>query len=504
MQRSRRCSRACGASVPRPLCPLVRRFASLSRRAPAASAIVAPDGTPSLSRVELLDRSMALARELQAYAHPGDTVVLSLPNSWECVQAFVAARAAGLRVALVDATAPANEIERCAAVVGARVVVSRSTPEVGGRAAGGTPVMVTPRPVEPVVMPAATAVLKLTSGSTGSPQAVALSIRQVTADAVQIMRTMGVRRDDTTLAAIPLTHSYGLGSCLMPLLLAGTPLVLPTSSLPAALLAALRGAAVAHFPAVPAMIRALAALPDLSPLPHLRVCLTAGAPLDPGDAEAFRARTGVKVHVFYGSSECGGITYDRTDTVVTRKGQVGTPLWRVTVETIGEDGQPCPPGLEGRVRVSSPAVALGLVPPPEGDNPIAGRLFTTADLGILDHSRRLTLTGRVTAALNVAGKKVHPEEIRRALEALAGVRAAVVVGLPDRRRGDLVAALVAVDPSLGLSQKDILAHCRAHLAPHKVPHRLVLVEELPRSERGKVQREQVVAILRTPQRRPRR
>lgn len=477
-----------------PSCPIVRRFTALAHRDPTAPAIVAPDGTPSMGRGELLARSRALAGAFAAHTRPGDAVVLSLPNSWECVAAFLAARCAGLRVALVDATAPAGELQRCAATVGACALVTRQ------QRVEGSAVSIQPRAVTPVPLPPGTAVLKVTSGSTGAPQAVALSARQVVADAVQILRSMGLGASDTTLAAIPLTHSYGFGSCLLPLLLLGTPLVFPDSHLPAALLAALRGATVAHFPAVPAMIRALAALPDLPPLPHLRLCLSAGAPLDPADAAAFRARTGVKVHVFYGSSECGGITFDRTEGEILAKGRVGTPLWRVHVEVVGEDDRPCPPGREGRVRVSSPAVALGMVPPPPGDNPIAGHVFTTADLGVFDEDGQLTLTGRASAALNVAGKKVHPEEIRRVIEGLAGVREAVVVGLPDRRRGDLVAALVAVDPQANLSEAAILAHCRAHLAPYKLPHRLVLVGELPRSERGKVKRDEVVAMLRAPRR----
>lgn len=453
-----------------------------------------------MTRGDLLQRSRTLAAEMHSHARAGDTVVISLPNSCECIAAFLAARHAGLRVAFVDATAPEGELERCAATVGARAVLMRPSSAGQEPATDHAAVMIRRRAGAPVALPPRAAVLKLTSGSTGAPQAVALSIRQATADAVQIIRSMGLRCTDTTLAAIPLSHSYGFGSCLLPLLLIGLPLVFPASTLPAALLAALHDAHVAHFPAVPAMIRALAALPNVPRLPHLRVCLAAGAPLEPADAAAFTARTGVKVHVFYGSSECGGITWDASAAPVTKKGHVGTPLCRVSVEVIDEHGRACPPGVEGRVRVHSPAVALALLPPPKGDNPLAGGQFTTADLGEFDALGRLTLTGRVTAALNVAGKKVHPEEVRRTLETLPGVRAAAVVGLPDERRGHLVAALVAVDPAAGLTEANVLAHCRAHLAPYKLPHRLRLVEELPRSERGKVMHDEVVALLRAPRR----
>jgi long-chain acyl-CoA synthetase len=347
-----------------------------------------------------------------------------------------------------------------------------------------------------VRLPDHTAALKLTSGSSGTPRAIALSSRQLVADTVQIFRTMGVGGGDVTLAAIPLSHSYGVGSCLVPLLLAGTPLVVPASTLPAALAEALARARVAHLPAVPAMVRAIATLSDLPRFEHLRVVLSAGAPLAPVDAAAFHAATGRKVHVFYGSSECGGITYDRGEAPVHEEGAVGTALAGVTVEVVDGDGNPLPCGSEGRVRVLSRAAALAILPPTDHPRTLEPGRFLTGDLGRLDAAGRLTLTGRVAEELNVAGRKVHPEEVRRVLLELPGVRGAVVVGVPDPHRGQLVAALIETGPECGLSVHAVLQACRARLAPHKVPRRVVLVDRLPSSERGKLPRDEVLRLLR--------
>jgi len=114
---------------------------------------------------------------------------------------------------------------------------------------------------------------------------------------------------------------------------------------------------------------------------------------------------------------------------------------------------------------------------------------------MLDERGRVTLTGRVGDTLNVAGKKVHPEEVRRVLEEIPGVRSAVVAGLPDRHRGQLVAAVVEAEPGAPLTVHAVLAGCRARLAPHKVPRRVVIVDELPVSERGKVRKEVVMRLL---------
>jgi long-chain acyl-CoA synthetase len=476
-------------------CPLARRFLVLAQHAPTAAAVRGPAGT-CVSRRELADAALAYAAGTRPLLASGAPVVLALPNSAELIAAFVGLRLSGAVLALVDAAAPVDEVLRCARAVGASLVVTAAGRATGGVAIAGLErTAIVRHPCEPVEVPSGAAVLKLTSGSTGAPRAIAVGARQLAADTVQIMRTMDVRAGDVTLAAIPLTHSYGIGSCLVPLLLAGTPLVIPASPLPAALATALADDRVSHFPAVPAMIRAIAGLSDLPRFPALRVCLSAGAPLRPADAAAFRAATGVKVHVFYGSSECGGITYDRGDDPVHAEGAVGTAMERVVVEVVDGAGRVLPPGRQGRVRVRSRAVALAAVPPLEDPGVLRAGVFLTSDYGVLDDAGRLTLTGRVAEQVNVAGKKVHPEEVRRVIEAIAGVRAAHVTGLPDVHRGELVAAVVAVDPAAGLTAPAILAACRSRLAPHKVPRRIVLVDELPLSPRGKPDRAELLTLL---------
>jgi long-chain acyl-CoA synthetase len=477
--------------------PLARRFLRLAGRDAGAPALLGADGALIATRGDLARAALAVRAAATRFAAPAP-VVLWLPNGAPFVAAFTGLVLAGRPVGLVDAAATREEVERCATVIGARALVM-SAERAGDREVAwhGEGVALARLDLgASVPLPQHTTVLKLTSGSSGTPRAIAVSSRQLAADTVQIFRTMRVGGDDVTLAAIPLSHSYGVGSCLVPLLLAGTPLVFPASTLPAALAEALARARVAHFPAVPAMVRAIATLGDLPRFDHLRVALSAAAPLAPADAAAFHAATGLKVHVFYGSSECGGITYDRGDAPVHGEGAVGTAFEGVTVEVAGGDGGSLPPGAEGRVRVLSRAAALAILPAPDDPNTLSPGCFLTGDLGRLDAAGRLTLTGRVAEALNVAGKKVHPEEIRRVLLALPGVRAAAVVGVPDPHRGELVAALIETAPGSGLDVPAVLRACRARLAPHKVPRRVVLVERLPTSERGKLRRDEVLRLLR--------
>lgn len=486
--------------MPEAPCPIVRRFLALARRAGEAPALIGPDGEVIATRAALAAGIEAQRAAYAGYIRPGATVVLSLPNGIGLVRAFAALRLLPARVALVDAAAPADEIEHSAEAVGAGWIVAAPERLAGERIAlteqaGAVAARVD---VAPVAMPEFTALLKLTSGSTGFPRAVAVGTRQLAADTAQIMRTMGFGPGDVTAAAIPLTHSYGIGNCLIPLLFGGTPLAFPTCALPAALAHTLAAARVAHFPAVPAMVRALATLGDLPDLPDLRVCLAAGAPLAPRDAAAFHAATGHKVHVFYGCSECGGITYERGDAPAHEPGAVGSAMDGVRVQVVDEELRPLPAGAEGRVLVLSRAVGLAELPPAEDTGFLGPGRFLAGDLGVVDDDGLLTLTGRVGEYLNVAGKKVHPEEVRRVLEEIPGIESAVIAGLPDPHRGQLVAAVVVAERGATLTVHAVLAGCRARLAPHKVPRRIVIVDELPTSDRGKVRKEAVMRLLTGP------
>src|SRR5262249_14836610 len=154
-------------------------------------------------------------------------------------------------------------------------------------------------------------------------------------------------------AAIPLSHSYGLSSLVLPALLRGTPLVLPEEDGLLAPFAAAAAAGATVFPTVPAYVEALLKLshPPAWP-PSLRLVIAAGAPLQPATARRFRETFGLPVHVFYGASECGGICYDREGSAGER-GTVGTPVQGVEVELVagGEGETPGLAGQTGRVAV---------------------------------------------------------------------------------------------------------------------------------------------------------
>ncbi len=166
--------------------------------------------------------------------------------------------------------------------------------------------------------------LKITSATTGAPRLIAFKAEQLAADAENIVATMGLRRDWPNLGVISLAHSYGFSNLVLPLLLHGIPLVLAPAPLPEVVGEALKKIKGATLAAVPALWRVWHEANVISPNVHLAI--SAGAPLPlPLEEEIFKTR-GLKIHNFYGSSECGGIAYDTTEIPRTDARCAGAPM----------------------------------------------------------------------------------------------------------------------------------------------------------------------------------
>jgi long-chain acyl-CoA synthetase len=239
------------------------------------------------------------------------------------------------------------------------------------------------------------------------------------------------------------------------------------------------------FPGVPFMFEYFIANPPERGWPAgLRRLVSAGARLPPDTIRSFFDRFGLKIHTFYGASESGGIAYDGSDALGAAD-TVGCPLPGVVLTFRAEDDEP---GAMRRVHVRSAGVAGGYVGEASGEFCDGG--FLTGDYGALDAAGRLTLTGRVSSFINVAGRKVQPGEVEDVLRQMPGVRDARVVAAADPQRGEHVAACLAVDPSAGgaINTFTVRRFCSARLAPHKIPRTVVVLDSMPLTARGKTDR----------------
>ena len=319
--------------------------------------------------------------------------------------------------------------------------------------------------------------LKLTSGTTGTPRAIRVRESHLLADCRNICSTMDIAPGDVNYGAIPFSHSYGFSNLVTPLLFQGTQMVCATDLMPRAIYNSLQHSGATVFPGTPALFQALASLADAGQLDSVRLCISAGAPLVPETSRQFSRKYGLKIHSFYGSSECGGIAYDRTNELELPSGFAGKPLDGVRVVRIGYD----------RIAVEGENVSDGYFPHSDAAV-LNGRRFIPGDI-VEWSDRGIRLIGRVTDVLNVAGKKVHPSIVEEHLRKFAGVIDAVVFGIPSTIRNEDLVAYVACSTSV--SRQMLESHCRNGLSSWQVPREFRLFPELPVNTRGKVNRSEL-------------
>ncbi|HEY1169739.1 MAG TPA: class I adenylate-forming enzyme family protein [Verrucomicrobiae bacterium] len=321
-------------------------------------------------------------------------------------------------------------------------------------------------------LPASCMHLKLTSGSTGQPRLIAFTGAQLAADARNIVSTMGLKPEWPNLGVISLAHSYGFSNLILPLLLHGIPLLLVDAPLPAMVLAAARKAEHLTIAAVPALWRTWH---EANSIPtNVRLAISAGAPLPIALETDVFAQNGVKIHNFYGSSECGGIAYDRNSTPRINASVAGSAMDNVQLSVNSES-----------LEVRGEAVGLGYFP--EESARLSEGRFATSDL-VEIRNGEVHLLGRASDVINVAGRKISPEAIEQALANHPAVNCCVVFGVPseDVSRGENIIAMVRLNGEA--SVETLRQHLLIRLAAWQLPREWMFTEELTPNVRGKMPR----------------
>lgn len=335
-------------------------------------------------------------------------------------------------------------------------------------------------PVEPgqpwplITKPPASCVhFKSTSATTGAARLVAFTATQLAADAENIVATMGLRSDWPNLAVISMAHSYGFSNLVLPLLLHGVPLILCPAPLPESVRRAGEGFAALTLPAVPAMWRAwhdANAIP-----PNVRLAISAGAPLQAALEQAVFAARGLKLHNFYGATECGGIAYDASDTPRQHDAFIGTPMRGVSL-SVNESG--C-------LAVRSRAVGETYCPEPAPS--LADGIFETSDFAELTDGN-VFLRGRASDLINIAGRKVWPNSIEAELARHPEVKACLVFGAPDEDAGrnDMIVGCVVAKSAV--TAEALRKFLLDRLPAWQIPRAWLFVDSLAGNRRGKISR----------------
>lgn len=422
---------------------------------------------------EARDFEQTLLREFR----PGEVIAIQVGNHAAWPALLLACLRRRLVALPLERTMTERERDAALRICCARAIVDIENERIALRPLPHAPIEWGPNPPS---------LLKLTSGTTAAPRAIRFRSEQLLADCTQICETMEFTGRDLNFAVIPLSHSYGFSNLVTPLLARGVPMVLSRDRMPRAVLDDLARSGATLFPGMPVFYQAFSEMEEVPAFPKLRLCISAGAPLPLAVAKKFCQKLNQPIHSFYGSSECGGICYDR-DAPLLEQGFVGQPMRGVDLELLEPDAPAT------RVRVRSAAAGDGYFPEPDEEKLGHGQ-FIPDDLLSLSGDG-LRIFGRISDVINVAGKKVNPAEVEAELLRFAGVRAAVVFGRESILRNEEVAACIVAGEHV--REPDLLEYCRARLSGWQVPKRIFFVEEIPVNERGKVNRRELASRFRS-------
>ncbi len=456
----------------------------------------------------------------------GYRVMIVTGNSIEFVAAYLGALRAGMVVVPVNPRSATGELIRMLADSGTRLVIAdRHTissvreavaglgeaMEASGHEPATRPRIVTVgttlspgergwdqliatrgRPVPTRVDPEKLAVLLYTSGTSGRPRAAMLSHRALLANIEQVASVdpQMITGRDVVLGVLPLFHVYGLNAVLGQVLRQKARLVLVDGFDPEGSLDLIEDEAISVVPVAPPVFAYWMQVPGLEDrLGPVRLVLSGSAPLDPDLTASFTARTGVEIHQGYGLTEAAPVVTSTLCSKAPTPRSVGAALPGIEIRLVDENGREPHDEDGGEIHIRGANLFSGYWPD-GADGPDPEGWWATGDVGYLDPTGDLYLVDRLKELVIVSGFNVYPSEVEDVISELPEVAEAAVIGVEDASTGEAVVAFVR-PTAAGASDslEDVVRrHCDDRLARFKQPSVIHVVEELPYTPTGKVQK----------------
>ncbi len=344
-----------------------------------------------------------------------------------------------------------------------------------------------------------TALLLLTSGTTGTPKAAILSHRNLRSNAAQGRAWLPGLHDgeEVVYAVLPLFHAYGLTLCLTFAISIGAKLVLfPKYDLDL-VIAATRTSPPTFLPAVPPIYDALARASNQKriDLTGVRFAISGAMSLPVATVSRWEEATGGLLVEGYGMTETSPVALGNPAGPSRRPGTVGVPFPSTEIRVVDPDDptQDRAPGEDGELLIRGPQVFGGYWNAPD-ETVVAllpGGWLRTGDIVTMSEDGFVTIIDRLKELIITGGFNVSPTEVEQALMLHPDVDSAAVVGLRRSSGGEDVAAAVVMKPGAVFDASALRDFCRQHLTAYKIPKKVVQVDELPRSQVGKVLRRTV-------------
>ncbi len=343
------------------------------------------------------------------------------------------------------------------------------------------------------------AIIQYTSGTTGTPKGAALTHRNLLANAAQARAWVpSITRGDgcVVYAVLPMFHAYGLTLCLTFAMSMGARLVLFPKFDPDMVLAVSKKHPATFLPLVPPIADKLlkASQEKGIPLTGTKVAISGAMALPHELVVPFEAASGGYLVEGYGLSECSPVLMANPVAEHRVPGTVGLPLPGTECRVVDPDDLTADvaPGDRGELLVRGPQVFQGYYGKPEETEAVfVDGWFRTGDIVTIDEGGFVRIVDRIKELIITGGFNVAPTEVENALRQHPDVEDAAVVGLPSSRSGEEVVAAIVPAAGRDVDVEQLREFARGILTPYKVPKRVFVVDELPKSLIGKVLRREV-------------
>lgn len=439
----------------------------------------------------------------------GDRIAILCLNQVEFFITLFACQKTGLILCPLNWRQPAAELVDVLAPVEAKAIIhDKAHAELAGDVARGSKVPLlgietnvsawirTGGKVPAVeVVPDHPWYLLFTSGTTGRPKAVIQTAQMAWANAVNISQATRMTADDRSVNFLPLFHTAGINLYTLPLFLfGGCSTVLPKFE-PEAIFELLKNNEINQFFGVPAIYQAFSLLPDVDAIDwHSIRCGCGGAPLSEPLIRFF-AKHGAKVLNGFGMTETGPTVFLMDPENAEKKiGSVGRAQMLTEIRL---EGVKAGETAAGEIQLRGPNITPGYYQNAKatGDAFTDDGWLRTGDVGRLDEDGYLFVIDRIKDMYISGGENVYPAEVERVLNEHSDVLEAAVISMPDAKWGEVGAAFIIARPGTALDPVEFRSWCRERMAGYKVPVKVTLVDDFPRTAAGKVRKPELRILL---------
>lgn len=335
-----------------------------------------------------------------------------------------------------------------------------------------------------------TAAILYTGGTTGTPKGVMLSHENINAAIYTVVFNERSTEKDRALCFLPFNHVFGQMHIMNATILsAGCLEMLPGFDQDKVLDAMKKGRVTKLF-AVPTVYVRLLTLDRLKErLGPVRYCFSAAASMAAETVRQWKERTGLAIYEGYGMTEAAPtVTYNHYYRHVI--GSIGTEVPGVEIQLRDESGNQVERGQKGEICVRGPNIMKGYLDNPEGTAAAFWERgwFRSGDVGQVDEDGYYYIVDRIKDMIITGGENVYPKEVEEVIYKRPEVQECAVIGLPDKEWGERVTAYIIPKPGERIDEKALKAFLKEHLSPFKVPKEFFVVDDLPRTPAGKIQK----------------